>query len=218
MNTYNEQKKGNDDIENAATSMAAHDLKYHGGSFDPATQQCPLRQSMAAAEQTDYKNECTPVMEGQTTDEKQKTVEDYIRENAVKHGFDPDIYIGYYKRRQEKGCKVMLSQWMKEFMDEVHRRGWTENIGLDYEGGTRPVASEDREVGCWDCWFEFIPNFGGSEGIYVDWNLRYYDPATVKIVREYITAFKTLDEDLSGMERMGLLAGRLTWLGRNLYP
>lgn len=217
MNTNNEQKKDNDDTENAAPSLAAHDLKYHGGSFDPCTQECTVRQGMAAAEQTDYKKECTPVMAG-PTDEQQKKLEAYIREKASKHGFDPDIYIGYYKRRQEKGCKIMLSQWMKEFMDEVHRRGWTENIGLDYEGGTRPVCSEDREVDCWDCWFEFFPNFGASEGIYVDWTLRYYDEASGKVVSEYLSAFKTLDEDLSGMERMGLLAGRLTWLGRNLYP
>lgn len=215
--TNNEQDKNSISAEKADTSLAAHDRQFHGGSFDPATQECQMRQGMAAAEQSDYKNECTPVM-AKPTDEQQKKMEAYIREKAAKHGFDPDIYLAHYRRRQEKGCKIMLSQWMKEFMDEVHRRGWAKGIGLDYEAGVRPLYGDDREVDCWDCWFEFVPNFGGSEGIYVDWNLRYYDEKSGNVMREYLSAFKTLDEDLPAMERMGLLAGRLTWLGRNLYP
>ena len=88
-----------------------------------------------------------------------------------------------------------------------------------------------------DGWWEITawPNFGASEGIYIDFVLKGHycgadrpalpdayalnveradkdDPSKGYDITYRLQCAKTLDEDLAGMERMGKLTGRLLWL------
>lgn len=174
------------------------------------------------------------VMQELTDEQKQKR-QSAIKERFAKKGFDPEDMWAWYDRIHN-GTPVTLRELQQKILGEANRRGWLAEALLDYEPqpvekkGDIPLAPDyDWQITAW-------PNFGGSEGIYLDWEYtgRYRDGKTrcpdaygLKVRRVdpadpgkgFIATYrlpcgKTLDEDLGGMERMSLLCGRLLWLVR----
>ena len=154
----------------------------------------------------------------------------------AKEGFDPDE-IWAWLLRLYTGKPVMLREFQQKVLGEARRRGWLLEANLDYE--PEPVH-EEADIPLPNDWWEIKawPNFGASEGIYMDWVLEGHycgealprlpadafglkvertdraDPAKGWNVRYRLHSGKTLDEDLAGMERMSLLTGRILWLCR----
>lgn len=171
------------------------------------------------------------------TDEQKQKLQAAIKERFAKKGFDPEEMWAWYERIHN-GTPVTLRELQQKILGEANRRGWLAEANLDYE--PRPVReAEDIPLepdGDWEitAW----PNFGGSEGIYLDWEYkgRYRDglprmpdayglhvkridpdaPDKGHIITYRLPCGKTLDEDLGGMERMSLLCGRILWLVREI--
>ena len=149
------------------------------------------------------------------TEDKRNALEVAIKERAAKNGFDPESYWARYCKVWEDGHKLKVSEYQQLIIDEMHRRGWEKPAQLDYEAHL-VYKEEDHVVDGADCWSEFVVNYGNSEGIYIDWGLNWYDEDG-KLHTKKIGAFKTLGDNLDAAEQMGLLAGRLTWLSREIY-
>lgn len=170
------------------------------------------------------------------TDEQKQKLQAAIKERFAKKGFDPEEMWAWHERIHN-GTPVTLRELQQKILGEANRRGWLAEARLDYE--PRPVSEKDdiplEPDGDWEitAW----PNFGGSEGIYLDWEYegRYRDgktrcpssaygfycdridrddPSKGYRVTYRLHCGKTLDEDLGGMERMSLLCGRILWLVR----
>lgn len=145
-----------------------------------------------------------------------KAIEVAIKAQAEKSGFDPDGAWARYCKAKECEFQMKLSEYMRDIIDEMHRRGWEKPANLDYEA--HPVTNyNDRVVDVTDGWCEFLVNYGTSEGIYLDWCWREWDVRKNDYAEIKLPCFKTLDTDLNAAEQMGLLAGRLTWLSRKIY-
>lgn len=172
------------------------------------------------------------------TEEQKQKLQAAIKERYAKKGFDHEEMWAWHERIHN-GTPVTLREFLMKILGEAKRRGWLDEARLDYEPqpvekkGDIPLAPDyDWQITAW-------PNFGGSEGVYLDWKYegRYRDgktriPAKAcgltcdRICRDdpgrgYIVTYrlhcgKTLDEDLGGMERMSLLCGRILWLVREI--
>ena len=143
------------------------------------------------------------------TDEQKAVVEKHIRERAVRDGLDPDERWKWFMRLQD-GKPVMISEMVDYLCAEAKRQGWYDDCNLDYEA-SHPF--EDREVTS-DMTHMFIPNFGGSEGIYLDWDAKDWNGE--KPVQFRVSCWKTLETSAKAMEAMGRLAGRLTYLANTI--
>jgi len=154
-------------------------------------------------------------------------IERIVKRRAAEEGFDPDARLAWRKRTHADGWKPSLKEHMKYILDEATRRGWLspEALGpaaLDYEahyplwGDEISFPKRDAE-----CYWEdiFTPVFGSSEGIYLDWDgINHEDTAPANPPKKQrVSCFKSLSDDLAAMERIGELAGRLTWLARHTY-
>ncbi len=155
-------------------------------------------------------------------------IEKLVKDRAVRLGFAPDQEWAWHQKVTAEGYKPSLKDHMNYILDEARRRGWLseETLGpaaLDYEAHYPLWADEisfpKRNAECY--WEDFFtPVFGSSEGIYLDWDgINYEDSVGVEKEhkRQRVSCFKTLDTSLEAMERIGQLAGRLTWLSHNVY-
>ena len=167
------------------------------------------------------------------TDEKKSAYEAAVRERFAKKGFDPDD-MWAWMLRVFTGKPVTLRELQHKVFGEATRRGWMAEANLDYEPAT--VSEKDDIPLPEDGWLiKAWPNFGASEGIYIDFVLKGHycgserprlpdtygldvervdrdDPSKGYNITYLLHCAKTLDEDLAGMERMGKLCGRLLWL------
>lgn len=108
-----------------------------------------------------------------------------------------------------------VGERMEVILAEMERRGWDKEAELEYpssiirkeEDFPTPEDAEDR----------FVVTYGGSEGIYIDWELVWYDTETLERTIKHIGHFKSCDGGIATAESMGILAGRLTWLSHELY-
>ncbi len=149
-------------------------------------------------------------------EEDRARLEAAVKGAASRKGFDPDGYWRRYVRQSGKDHKLKVSEYQKLILDEMHRRGWDVPACLDYEAS--PVSKEkDRIIDGWESYSEFKVIYGSNEGIYIDWVLvsPNGDREGGKR-REYLSCFKTQGTSLTYAEEMGLLAGRLTWLAREI--
>jgi hypothetical protein len=175
------------------------------------------------------------VME-ELTDEQKQRLQAAIKERFAAKGFVPVEMWAWYER-VHNGTPVTVREMQTKVLGEARRRGWLAEANLDYEPA--PVGEHEDfplpKDGDWDitAW----PNFGGSEGIYIDFVLkgryrgedipRFPDAYGLNVdaidrddrskgvdITYRLHCGKTLDEDLAGMERMALLTGRLLWLVR----
>lgn len=172
------------------------------------------------------------------SDEQKQKFRSSIKERFAKKGFAPEDMWAWYERIHN-GTPVTLRELQQKILGEAKRRGWLDEALLDYEPqpvekkGDIPLAPDyDWQITAW-------PNFGGSEGVYLDWEYegRYRDgktrcpssayglycdridrddPSKGYRVTYRLHCGKTLDEDLGGMERMSLLCGRILWLVREI--
>lgn len=170
------------------------------------------------------------------TDDQKAKYEASVKDRFAKKGFDPDD-MWAWMLRVFTGKPVMLRELQLKVLEEARRRGWFAEANLDYEPS---CVTEGEDIplppdGDWDitAW----PNFGGSEGIYIDFVLKGHycgaefpripaahglhvdrvdrdDPSKGYNFTYRLHCAKTLDDDLAGMERMGKLTGRLLWLVR----
>ena len=167
------------------------------------------------------------------TDEKKAAYETAVKERFAKKGFDPED-MWAWMLRVFNGKPVTLREFQQKVFGEATRRGWFAEANLDYEPS--PV-SENDDIPLPDGWWEIRawPNFGASEGIYIDFELRGHycgadlpalpdsyglfvervdrdDPSKGYDITYRLHCAKTLDDDFAGMERMGKLTGLLLWL------
>lgn len=167
--------------------------------------------------------------------EKKAKFEAAVKDRFAKKGFDPEE-MWAWMLRVFTGRPVTLRELQHKVFGEATRRGWFAEANLDYEPA--PVSEKDDIPLPEDGWeITAWPNFGASEGIYIDFVLKGHycgaecprlpdayalnveradkdDPSKGHDITYRLHCAKTLDEDLSGMERMGELCGRLLWLYR----
>jgi hypothetical protein len=136
-------------------------------------------------------------------------IENRIRESAYKNGIDPNERWKWYLRTKN-GKPVMASDMVEYLTAEAKRQGWYDDCALDYEA-SRPF--EDFPVTV-DMQHVFIPNFGGSEGIYLDWEC--IERGYGKEQRHRVSCWKTLETSAKAMAAMGRLGGRLTYLANTI--
>ena len=103
----------------------------------------------------------------QTEEQKQK-LQAAIKERFAKKGFDPEAMWAWYERIHN-GNPVTLRELQQKILGEAKRRGWLDEALLDYEPqpvekkGDIPLSPDyDWDIKAW-------VGFGGSEGIYLDW-------------------------------------------------
>lgn len=145
------------------------------------------------------------------TDEQKAAIEQRVREKAVRDGIDPDARWAWFLRIQEDK-PVTLRDMLRYMVEEAKRQGWYEGCDLDYEAGW---VHEDCVVDA-DIVHRFVPNFGASEGIYLDWEYQAYNPKTRQRETHSVTCWKTLATTARAMEAMGRLGGRLTYLANTI--
>ena len=142
------------------------------------------------------------------TKEQKAAIEKRVRERATRDGVDPEERWKWYLRCQEDE-PVMASDMVKYITEEAKRQGWYEDCALDYEADEPfedfPVKEEMQHI--------FYPNFGGSEGIYLDWKCI---ECGGERKRHSVSCWKTLETSAKAMEAMGRLGGRLTYLANTI--
>ena len=117
----------------------------------------------------------------QTEEQKQK-LQAAIKERFAKKGFDPEEMWAWYERIHN-GTPVTLRELQQKILGQANRRGWLDEARLDYEPqpvekkGDIPLSTDyDWDIKAW-------VDFGGSEGIYLDWEYtgRYFDDSIKRI-------------------------------------
>ena len=101
----------------------------------------------------------------------------------------------------------MASDMVEYLTAEAKRQGLYDDCSLYYEASRSfedfPVTEDIQHV--------FIPNFGGSEGIYLDWEC--FERGYGKEQRHRVSCWKT---SAKAMAAMGRLGGRLTYLANTI--
>ena len=120
------------------------------------------------------------------TDEQKQKLQAAIKERFAKNGFDPEDMWAWYERIHN-GTPVTLRELQQKILGEAKRRGWLAEANLDYEPqpvekkGDIPLSPDyDWDIKVW-------VDFGGSEGIYLDWEYRgrYFDDSIKRIPDSY---------------------------------
>ena len=146
----------------------------------------------------------------QTEEQKQK-MQAAIKERFAKKGFDSEEMWAWYERIHD-GTPVTLRELQQKILGEAKRRGWLAEANLDYEPqpvekkGDIPLSSDyDWDIKAW-------VDFGGSEGIYLDWEYtgRYFGDSIKRIPDSYGLHAECMERTvvMQGKSRAERQAGR----------
>lgn len=120
------------------------------------------------------------------TDEHKQKLQAAIKERFARNGFDSEEMWAWYERIHN-GTPVTLRELQQKILGEANRRGWLAEARLDYEPqpvekkGDIPLSTDyDWDIKAW-------VDFGGSEGIYLDWEYtgRYFGDSIKRIPSDF---------------------------------